>query len=92
MKKQPTYEELLQENKKLRTENSRKDERIAYLERMLFGSKSDKAPKVDSSDGPTLFDDFFKKTCDEKDKAIEKAKEQIEKEAQTLSIPMRAMG
>ena len=35
MKKQPTYEELLQENKKLRTENSRKDERIAYLERML---------------------------------------------------------
>ena len=51
MKKQPTYEELLQENKKLRTENSRKDERIAYLERMLFGSKSDKAPKVDSSDG-----------------------------------------
>ena len=61
MKKQPTYEDLLQENKKLRTENSRKDERIAYLERMLFGSKSDKAPKVDSSDGPTLFDDFFKK-------------------------------
>lgn len=61
MKKQPTYEELLQENKKLRTENSRKDERIAYLERMLFGSKSDKAPKVDSSDGPTLFDDFSRK-------------------------------
>ena len=51
MKKQPTYEELLQENKKLRTENSRKDERIAYLERMLFGSKSDKAPKVDSAQG-----------------------------------------
>lgn len=82
MKKQPTYEELLQENEKLRTENSRKDERIAYLERMLFGSKSDKAPKVDSSDGPTLFDEFFKKACDEKDKAIEKAKEQINKEAQ----------
>ena len=39
MKKQLTYEELLQENKKLRTENSRKDERIAYLERMLFGSR-----------------------------------------------------
>ena len=48
MKKQPTYEELLLENKKLRTENSRKDERIAYLERMLFGSKSDKAPNQES--------------------------------------------
>ena len=79
MKKQPTYKELEKENERLRVEIRRKEERIIWLERMLFGSKNYKAPKVDSSNGPTLFDDFFKKACDEKDKAIEKAKEQIEK-------------
>lgn len=96
MKKQPTYEELQlanerlrqaneglqQTNEELQAEGRRKDERITYLERMLFGSKRDKAPKPESSNEPTLFDDFFKKACDEKDKAIEKAREQINKEAQ----------
>jgi hypothetical protein len=76
MEKQPTYEDLKRENEKLRTEARRKDERIAYLERMLFGSRRDKAPKADSPSGPTLFDEFFQKACDEKDKAIEKAREQ----------------
>ncbi len=82
MEKQPTYEDLKRENEKLRTESRRKDERIAYLERMLYGSKRDKAPKADSPSEPTLFDDFFQKACDEKDKAIENARKQIEKEAQ----------
>lgn len=82
MEKQPTYEDLKRENEELRTESRRKDERIAYLERMLFGSRRDKAPKADSPAGPTLFDEFFQKACDEKDKAIEKAREQIDKEAQ----------
>ena len=60
----------------------RKEERIIWLERMLFGSKRDKAPKPSSPNEPTLFDDFFEKACEERDKDIEKAKEQIEKEAQ----------
>ena len=81
MKKQPTYKELEKENERLRVEIRRKEERIIWLERMLFGSKRDKAPKPSSPNEPTLFDDFFKKACDEKDKAIEKAKEQIEKES-----------
>ena len=38
MKKAPTYEELLVENTILRDQNKRKDERIAYLERMLYGN------------------------------------------------------
>ena len=83
MEKQPTYKELEKENERLRVEIRRKEERIIWLERMLFGSKRDKAPKPSSPNEPTLFDDFFEKACDEKDKAIEKAKEQIEKEAQT---------
>ena len=61
MEKQPTYEDLKRENEELRTEARRKDERIAYLERMLFGSRRDKAPKADSPAGLTLFDEFFRK-------------------------------
>ena len=38
MKKAPTYEELLVENTILRDQNKRKDERIAYLERLLYGA------------------------------------------------------
>ena len=74
--------ELEKKNERPRVEIRRKEERIIWLERMLFGSKRDKAPKPSSPNEPTLFDDFFEKACDEKDKAIEKAKEQIEKEAQ----------
>lgn len=82
MEKQLTYKELEKENERLRVEIRRKEERIIWLERMLFGSKRDKAPKPSSPNEPTLFDDFFEKACEERDKDIEKAKEQIEKEAQ----------
>ena len=61
MKKQPTYKELEKENERLRVEIRRKEERIIWLERMLFGSKRDKAPKPSSPNEPTLFDDFFEK-------------------------------
>lgn len=81
MKTERTYEELKQENEQLRIDARRKDERIAYLERLLFGSKRDKAPKADNPNEPTLFDDFFKKACDEKERAIENIKEQIDKES-----------
>ena len=47
MKKAPTYEELLVENAVLRDQNKRMNERIAYLERLLYGAKSDRiASKV----------------------------------------------
>ena len=47
MKKAPTYEELLVENTILRDQNKRMNERIAYLERLLYGAKSDRiASKV----------------------------------------------
>ena len=47
MKKEPTYEELLAEIAILRDQNKRKDELIAYLQRLLYGTKSDRlASKV----------------------------------------------
>ena len=81
MEKQRTYEELRQENDKLRAIIRHKEERIAYLERMLFGSRRDKAPAADDPSAPTLFDDFLSKALDEKEKEIEKAREQIAREA-----------
>ena len=74
MEKQPTYKKLEKENERPRVEIRRKEERIIWLERMLFGSKRDKAPKPSSPNEPTLFDDFFEKACEERDKDIEKTK------------------
>lgn len=67
MKKAPTYKELKQENAILR-------ERIAYLERMLFGAKSDKIAMPPSDDSSGLFDDWFKDAMDEKAEKIRKTK------------------
>lgn len=75
MKKAPTYKELKQENAILK-------ERIAYLERMLFGAKSDKIVMPPSDDSSGLFDDWFKDAMDEKAEKIRKTKEAIEREAQ----------
>lgn len=41
MEKQPTYKELEKEIERLRVEIRSKEERIIWLERMLFGSKRD---------------------------------------------------
>ena len=38
MEKEPTYEELLAEIAILRDQNKRKDELIAYLQRLLYGT------------------------------------------------------
>ena len=47
MKKVPIYENLLAKIAILEEQNRRKDERIAYLERLLYGAKSDRiASKV----------------------------------------------
>ncbi|MCQ7582440.1 transposase, partial [Salmonella enterica] len=75
MKKKPTYEELQEQVIRLK-------ERIAYLERMLYGSKSDRVPKsaaVDDSQ-PGLFDEFFKEALDEKTALIEETAKEIEAE------------
>ena len=56
MKIKQTYDELVAENTKLK-------QRIAYLERMLYGSKSDRIKLDAASDGqPGLFDDFFQRS------------------------------
>lgn len=75
MNKAPTYAELLAENQRLA-------ERVAYLERMLYGAKSDRiVPKVQNNQ-PGLFDELFKEAMDEKATEIEKAAEEIKKAAQ----------
>ena len=66
MKKAPTYEELLVENTMLRDQNRRMNERIAYLERMLYGAKSDRMASKVPENQPGLFDEFFKEAMDEK--------------------------
>ncbi len=89
MKKQPTYEELLAENVALKAESdalkanqiSLKN-RIAYLERMLYGAKSDKLMSRVPADQPGLFDELFKEAMDEKTAQIEQMVEDIKKEAQ----------
>ena len=77
----PTYEELLAIKSILEEENRRKDERIAYLERMLYGSKRDKRRQT-LNEGPGLFDDEFNQALDEKHAAIERAAAQIKDEAE----------
>ena len=81
MKKAPTYEELLAENAFLQEQNKRKDERIAYLERMLYGAKSDRLASRVPDNQPGLFDDLFEEAMDEKVRQIEQTVKEIEKDA-----------
>lgn len=82
MKIRPAYEELLAENAVLREQNRRKDERIAYLERMLYGAKSDRIASKVPDNQPGLFDELFQEALDEKAMHIEQTAKEIEKEAQ----------
>ena len=59
MKKEPTYEELLAEIAILRDQNKRKDELIAYLQRLLYGTKSDRLASKVPENQPGLFDELF---------------------------------
>lgn len=81
MKTIRTYQDLLIENALLKEQNQRKDERIAYLERMLYGAKSDKIKRHQQDNQPGLFDDEFKEAMDAKSAQIEQAAKDIEKEA-----------
>ena len=71
MKKAPTYEELLVENTILRDQNKRKDERIAYLERLLYGAKSDRIASKVPENQPGLLDELFQEAMDETARQIE---------------------
>lgn len=55
-------------------------ERIAYLERMLYGSRRARRRQT-LNEGPTLFDDEFKEALDEKHAAIEQTAREISAEA-----------
>ena len=75
MLEKPTYEDLEQQIARLKA-------RIAYLERMLFGAKSDKLASKASDEGqlPGLFDDEFKEAMEEKHCQIEQMVKEIEAE------------
>ena len=78
----PTYEELLAEIYTLRAREIMLKERIAFLERRLFGAKSDRLTYVNPEDQPGLFDEMFKEAMDEKASQIDKMADDIEKESQ----------
>ena len=48
-----------------------KEERIAYLERMLYGDRKDRKKEV--QEGPGLFDGQFQQAVDEKEARLAKA-------------------
>ena len=77
MIKREIHEQVLAENLQLKTQLQRKEERIAYLERLLYGAKRDKL----AQHGPTLFDELFEEALDEKQSKIESVSKDVDKEA-----------
>lgn len=71
MKEQPTYEELQVKVRRL-------TERVACLERLLWGGKRDKRV----IQGPTLFDGLFNEAADAREAAIAETVQEIRKEAE----------
>ena len=67
-----------------------KEEKIAYLKRMLYGDKKDR--KKDVQDGPGLFDDQFQQAVDEREVKLDKAAQDIEKEAEKRRAASRKSG
>lgn len=57
-------------------------ERILYLERMLYGSKREKRSKQMDLSGPTLFDDEFQEAVERKEAEIEKTVKEIKAESE----------
>ena len=97
MRTKPTYEELLSKiaileatvsakNDVISEKDSqiaRKEERIAYLERLLFGSKSDTmASKAAEANQPGLFDELFDEAYDERAARIQQAAQEIKAESE----------
>ena len=90
MQKMPTYEQLLAENAELKEKNQRQLERIAYLERKLYGPKSDRRSFQYPAGQPSLFDEVFNKAMDEKAAQIERAVTEIEKEGEARRARAKA--
>lgn len=65
----------------LKEQLRRKDERIAYLERMLYGAKSDRLASKVPDNQPGLFDELFREAMDEKALRIERMAKEMEEEA-----------
>lgn len=89
MEKPPTYDELLAENLAMKAEadamkaNEKSlKARIAYLERMLYGAKSDRLASKVPAGQLGLFDDLFREAMDEKAGQIRQMAEDMEREAQ----------
>ena len=82
MKSIPTYGELLAENRALRANEITLKQRIAWLERQLYGIKSDRSASKAADDQPGLFDEMFKQALEEKEAQVERMAEEIEKEAE----------
>lgn len=83
MNQAPSYEELLAEVMLLRESDRRKSERIAYLERLLFGIKSDRmAAKAAETSQPGLFDELFDEAYDERAARIRQAAQEIKAESE----------
>ena len=76
MKEEVVPDELLAEIQRLRIQNQRMAERIAYLERLLWGGKRDKRV----AQGPTLFDAFFNEAADAREAAIAETVQEIRKQ------------
>ena len=77
-----TYEELLAENAALRASEKKLAQRVAYLERILYGTKSDRLLSKVPENQPGLFDELFDAEMAEKASEIKAAARQIEKEAE----------
>ena len=58
---------------------SLREERIAYLERMLYGDRKDR--KKDAYEGPGLFEYQFRQAVDERETKLTRAAHEIEQEA-----------
>lgn len=83
MKTTPSYEALLAEVMALRESDRRKSERIAYIERLLFRSKSDKlASKAAPANQPGLFDGLLDEAYDEQASELQKVSVEIKAESE----------
>lgn len=89
VEKTPTYDELLAEDLAMKAEADamKANEkplktRIAYLERMLYGAKSDRLASQVPAGQLGLFDDLFREAMDEKAGQIRQMAEDMKREAQ----------
>ena len=79
MNQKLTYQQQTEKICELEKEISLRNERIAYLERMLYGDKKDR--RKDVQEGLGLFDDQFQQAVDEREIKLTQAAHEIEEES-----------